>query len=109
MLEQLRRELEGFEVLARLCHESQAFSGTRAYLYVAEQVVALSKQNEGWLRQPARSPGGPDQELGPMGRLSQGLLARASLHAHLIKRASGPADYRPCALDQTDAGSRRSE
>ncbi len=47
VLEQLRHELEGFKVLARLCHESQGFSGTRAYLYVAEQVAGLSKQNEG--------------------------------------------------------------
>lgn len=62
VLEQLRRDLEGFKVLARLCHESQGFSGTRAYLYVAEQVVGLSKQNEGWLRQTARSREARDDE-----------------------------------------------
>ena len=40
-------------MLARLCHESGGFRSTRAYLYVAEQVVALARQNEGWLRSTA--------------------------------------------------------
>ena len=61
-MEQLRRELEGFKVLARLCYESQGFSGTRAYLFVAEQVVGVSKQNEGWLRQTTRSREGRDAQ-----------------------------------------------
>ena len=47
----LRQQLEGLKVLARLCHESGGFSSTRSYLYVAEQVVNMAKQNEGWLRQ----------------------------------------------------------
>jgi len=47
----LRQDLERFKVLARLCHESGGFANTRAYLHVAEQVVAIAKQNEGWLRQ----------------------------------------------------------
>ena len=47
----LRQELEKFKVLARLCHEAGGFASTRAYLHVAEQVVNLAKQNEGWLRQ----------------------------------------------------------
>ena len=49
-LERLRQELETFKVLARLCHESGGFASTRAYLYVAEQVVGIARQNEGWLR-----------------------------------------------------------
>jgi hypothetical protein len=51
LLAELRLELEQLKVLARLCHESGGFASTRAYLYVAEQVVEISRQNEGWLRQ----------------------------------------------------------
>ncbi len=54
LLEKLRRELEWFKVLARLCHESGAFRNTRAYLYVAEEIVGIAKQNEGWLRQTGK-------------------------------------------------------
>ena len=54
----LRQELERFRVLTRLCHESGAFASTWAYLYVAEQIVGLAKQNEGWLRQTAGRRGG---------------------------------------------------
>jgi len=50
LLLELRRDLERFKVLSRLCYESGGFSGTRAYLHVSEQVVGISKQNEGWLR-----------------------------------------------------------
>ena len=51
LLLELRRELEWFKTLARLCHESGGFASTRAYLYVSEQLVGISRQNEGWLRQ----------------------------------------------------------
>jgi len=57
VLAHLRQELEWFKVLARLCHESGAFASTRAYLYVAELIVGLAKQNEGWLRQTATGRG----------------------------------------------------
>ena len=46
----LRQEIEGLKVLTRLCYESGGFASTRSYLYVAEQIVQLAKQNEGWLR-----------------------------------------------------------
>ncbi len=54
LLGQLRLELEQLKVLARLCHESGGFASTRAYLHAAEQVVEISRQNEGWLRQASR-------------------------------------------------------
>ena len=57
-LEQLRGDLENFKVMVRLCHESGGFASTRSYLYVAEQVVELSRQNEGWLRQTIKARGG---------------------------------------------------
>jgi hypothetical protein len=40
-----------------LCHESSAFASTRAYLYVAEQIVGLAKQHEGCLRQTVTGRG----------------------------------------------------
>ncbi len=46
----LRQELEWLKVLTRLSHEAGAFASTRAYFYVSEQIVAIAKQNEGWLR-----------------------------------------------------------
>ena len=55
LLGQLRLELEQLKQLARLCHESGGFASTRAYLHVAEQVVEISRQNEGWLRQASRA------------------------------------------------------
>ena len=54
LLGQLRLELEQLKLLARLCHESGGFASTRAYLHVAEQVVEISRQNEGWLRQASK-------------------------------------------------------
>ncbi len=54
LLLQLREELESFKMLARLCHVSGGFASTRAYLHVAERVVAIAKQNEGWLKQTSR-------------------------------------------------------
>ena len=62
-LEHLRGDLENFKVLVRLCHESGGFASTRAYLYVAEQVVEISRQNEGWLRQTIKARGsGAEQD-----------------------------------------------
>jgi hypothetical protein len=51
LLQALRQDVEKLKVLARLCHESGGFTSTRAYLHIAEQVVNIAKQNEGWLRQ----------------------------------------------------------
>lgn len=48
---ELRQELERLKVLARLCQDSGAFASTRSYLYVAERIVNLARQNEGWLKQ----------------------------------------------------------
>ena len=67
VLEQLRQDLERLKVLARLCHESGGFRSTRAYLYVAEQVVGLARQNEGWLRRTA-ADGRPSSPRSVRGR-----------------------------------------
>ena len=69
-LERLRGDLENFKVLARLCHESGGFASTKAYLYVAEQVVGISRQNEGWLAQThkARAPRADKDRSGEAGQ-----------------------------------------
>ena len=54
-LETLRREIEHLKVTARLAQESEAFASTRAYLHVAEQVVGIARQNEGWLRKAQKT------------------------------------------------------
>jgi hypothetical protein len=51
LLLELRQELEGFKVLARLGQDAGAFANTRSYLHVAERITNLAKQNEGWLKQ----------------------------------------------------------
>lgn len=66
---QLRGDLENFKVMVRLCHESGGFASARSYLYVAEQVVEISRQNEGWLRQTmkARESGAERDRSGEAG------------------------------------------
>ena len=55
VLEVLRREIESIKVTSRLAQESEAFASTRAYLHVAEQVVGIARQNEGWLRKAQKT------------------------------------------------------
>ena len=50
VLLRLRTELETLKTLVRLCHDSQAFKSAKAYFHVAEMVVDIARQNEGWLR-----------------------------------------------------------
>jgi hypothetical protein len=47
---ELRQELETFKVFTRLCHDSGGFSSTGSYLHLAERIVNIAKQNEGWIR-----------------------------------------------------------
>ena len=55
---ELRQALENFKVLARLCQDSGAFAKTRSYLYVAERITNLARQNEGWIKQSRERAGG---------------------------------------------------
>lgn len=50
LLLELRYTLEDCKVLIRLAHDSKAFRSTNQYLHCAEQLVAIMKQNEGWLK-----------------------------------------------------------
>jgi len=70
-LEVLRREIEQLKVTARLAQESEAFASTRAYLHVAEQVVGIARQNEGWLRK-AQKTGRKRQETVRSGEAGHG-------------------------------------
>jgi hypothetical protein len=49
-LMQLRNDLEELLLLIRLCKETKAFKSFKAFQFVAEEVTAVSRQNEGWLR-----------------------------------------------------------
>ncbi len=51
----LRHELESLKIMARLCHESGGFASTRSYLYMAERITSIAKQNEGWIKKPQGS------------------------------------------------------
>ena len=74
VLRERRHEQEHLKLCTRLCHESGGFASTRSYLHVAEWIVNLARQNEGWLRQtqakqnkvPSRR-GGRNQETGETG------------------------------------------
>ena len=70
-LEALRREIETLKVTARLAQESEAFASTRAYLHIAEQVVGIARQNEGWLRK-AQKTGGRKQASDRSGEAGHG-------------------------------------
>ena len=46
----LRDRLEELTLLIRLAKEVRAFQSFKAYQYVVEEVVSVSRQNEGWIR-----------------------------------------------------------
>ena len=49
-LMQLRNDLEELLLLVRLCKETKAFKSFKSFQFAAEEVTAISRQNEGWLR-----------------------------------------------------------
>jgi hypothetical protein len=52
-LMELRGHLEDLLILTRLCKEVKAFKSFNAYVFVAEEVASLSRQNEGWIKSVA--------------------------------------------------------
>jgi hypothetical protein len=50
VLHELRERLESLLVLLRIGQEVRAFQNVTAYGRAAELTVALSRQNEGWLK-----------------------------------------------------------
>lgn len=47
---ELRQGIELLGVMLRLSHDAGAFPSVKSYMYVAEKVAVLARQNEGWLR-----------------------------------------------------------
>ena len=79
VLSELRERLEGLQVLLRIGKEVQAFQKFTAYGRAAELVVALSRQNEGWIKSQSKSAtgvSGGGQHFRPDGQAGE----RAELH-----------------------------
>jgi hypothetical protein len=53
-----RERLEALQVLLRIGKEVRAFPDVKTYARAAELVVALSRQNEGWIKGQSRQPKG---------------------------------------------------
>ncbi len=68
----VRERLEGLLILLRLCKEVKAFKSFKAFQYAIEQVVAVSKQNEGWIRSVGRPSQGPESSTPGEGSPSSG-------------------------------------
>ncbi len=58
MLYELRERLEGLQVLLRIGKEVRAFQRFESYAHAAELVVALGRQNEGWIKSQSSQPKG---------------------------------------------------
>ena len=50
VLLELRQHLDELLILLRLAKEVRAFRSFQSFQYAIEQVVSVSRQNEGWLR-----------------------------------------------------------
>ena len=46
----LRHKLEDLKLTIRLCKDLKAFANFNSYQYAINEVVDMSKQNEGWLK-----------------------------------------------------------
>ena len=57
LLMELRNTLERLKIHLVLAKEVQAFHKARAFYQVSEMVVAVSRQNEGWLKSMGASTG----------------------------------------------------
>jgi hypothetical protein len=57
VLLELRERAEDLKVLVRLAHDTKAFASFQAFEHAITQVVAIAKQNEGWLKHQRPQPG----------------------------------------------------
>jgi len=57
VLLELREELEELKVLLRLGHDVKAFANFHSFEQASAQVVAIAKQNEGWLKHSRQGQG----------------------------------------------------
>jgi len=65
LLLELRDCLDDLMLLVRLCKEVKAFRSFQAYQHAVEQVVSVSRQNEGWIRSARPSARGPESPRRP--------------------------------------------
>jgi hypothetical protein len=54
----LRDALEELMLLVRLAKEVRAFTSFKSYQYAVEEVVSVSRQNEGWIRSQNKAGSG---------------------------------------------------
>ncbi len=59
VLLQLRSKLEDLKLTIRLCKDLQAFANFNSFQFAINEVVDISRQNEGWLR-AAKKSGEPE-------------------------------------------------
>jgi hypothetical protein len=63
LLTELRDNLEELLLLVRLCKETRAFKSFKSFQFAAEEVTAVSRQNQGWLRaSKKREPESPGKK-----------------------------------------------
>ena len=65
VLLELREVVEELKVLCRLGHDVKAFLSFNAFEHAITQVVAIAKQNEGWLRQQEKTGRGQSRRAMP--------------------------------------------
>ena len=53
---ELRERLEELTILVRLSKEVRAFKSFKSYQFAVEEVVSVSRQNEGWIRSVSAKP-----------------------------------------------------
>jgi hypothetical protein len=56
----LREQLEELLVIIRIGKEVKAFKSFRSFQFIVEEVIAISRQNEGWIRSMAPDQRGPE-------------------------------------------------
>jgi hypothetical protein len=57
----LREELEQLKLTTRLCKEVKAFHNFNSFQVAINQVITISKQNEGWITYLSEQEGGQGQ------------------------------------------------
>jgi len=72
VLLEVREELEQLKVVLRLCHDVKAFASFKSFEHASAQVVAIARQNEGWLRSQCRSHG-QNRRAMPVGPAAPGV------------------------------------
>ena len=67
VLEELRIRLEELKTVIRICREVSAFPNFNSFETSINQVINLSKQNEGWMKNLAAKSRGRNQMAAPIG------------------------------------------